>query len=361
MSDHQRSGQQRKWLKVLLTIMVAAVLGPAARAQALYPRAAWVANIRFGEHSVQAFVTIVDDHTLQVEHFTYDGTAPLVYFYLGASNSSPDFENGLQLEPLLDRPYNDESLTLTLPVGETLDGYNAIAVWCAEFMVNFGSASFMAPATMYERAGWVADIPLGLHLVEGQATIINDRIINVQHFSYDGTAPLVYFYLGATDNNDDFQNGLQIPPLLDRAYVDESLVLLLPEGTTLDGYEAIAVWCEQFSVNFGSASFINPLAAAGDEPVGPTRFALHANTPNPFNPATTVAFDLPSSEQVKLAVYDLTGRRVRLLLDQQMPAGRHRVRWSGRDDRGSRVASGMYLCCIQAGSFTATKRMMLVK
>jgi len=306
-------------------------------------------------------VTIVDARTLQVEHFTYDGTAPLVYFYLGASDSDPDFENGLQLEPLLDRSYNDESLTLTLPGGETLDGYNAISVWCAQFSINFSSASFMAPTAMYERAGWVADIPLGLHLVEGQATIINDHIIHVEHFSYDGTAPLVYFYLGATNNDEDFQNGLQVPPLLDRAYDDESLVLLLPDGTTLDGYGAIAVWCVQFSVNFSSASFVNPLVAVGDGPAGPSRFVLHANAPNPFNPATTVAFDLPSSEQVKLAVYDLTGRRVRLLVDEQMPAGWHRVRWHGRDDSGSRVASGMYLCSIQAGSFTATKRMTLLK
>jgi len=361
MSYRQGTGQRRRWLIPLLAIMVTMGLGQAARAQGLYSRAAWTGNIRFGEHSVQAFVTIVNDHTLQVEHFTYDGTAPLVYFYLGAGNTSPDFENGLQLDPLLDRPYNDESLTLTLPTGETLDGYNAIAVWCAEFMVSFGSASFAAPASMYERAGWMADIPLGMHLVEGQATIITDRIIDVQHFNYDGTDAMVYFHLGATNSDPDFQNGLQVPPRLHRVYADESLVLLLPDGTTLDGYGALAVWSEQLMANFGSGSFSNPLSAAGDGPVGPGRFALHGNVPNPFNPVTTVAFDLPASAPVQLAVFDLTGRQVRLLLDKQLPAGRHSVRWYGRDDRGSRVASGMYLCRIQAGSYSATRRMVLVK
>ena len=62
-----------------------------------------MADIPPGFHSVEALVTIIDEGTLQVEHFTYDGTAPLVYFYLGASDDDAAFENGLQLAPLLDR------------------------------------------------------------------------------------------------------------------------------------------------------------------------------------------------------------------------------------------------------------------
>jgi hypothetical protein len=348
-------------VKALLAGMVAAVLGQATQALALYPRAAWVADIPPGLHSVEALLTIVDQQTLQVEHFTYDGTAPLVYFYLGASDNDIDFENGLQLEPLLDRAYEDESLTLTLPEGETLDGYNAISVWCAQFSINFGSASFTAPATMYERAGWVANIPLGDHFVRGQATIITDRIIHVEHFSYDGTAPEVYFYLGATDNNDDFANGLQVPPLLNRAYNDEFLVLVLPDGTTLDGYGAIAVWCVRFSVNFGSASFVDPLVAVGDGPVGPVRFTLHGNTPNPFNPSTSILFELPASRHVRLTVFDAAGRHVATLMDEHRGAGRHHVTWKGQDDRGQPVASGIYVYRMEAGSYVETKRMALLK
>lgn len=90
-------------------------------------------------------MTIVDFQTLQIEHFTYDGTAPLVYFYLGASENDIDFENGLQLDPLLDRAYNNESLLITLPKGQSLDGYNAISVWCAAVNFNFSSATFVEP------------------------------------------------------------------------------------------------------------------------------------------------------------------------------------------------------------------------
>jgi hypothetical protein len=361
MSDHQGAGQHRKLVKVFVAAVVVTVLGQAGFARALYPRAAWEADIPSGAHSVEALVTIVNERTLQVEHFTYDGTAPLVYFYLGASDDDTAFENGLQLEPLLDRPYNDESLILNLPGGETLDGYNAISVWCAQFSVNFGSASFTAPTAMYERAGWVADIPLGFHLVEGQATIISDRIIHVENFTYDGTAPQVYFYLGATDNDDDFQNGLQVPPQLVRAYEDESLVLLLPEGTTLDGYGAISVWCVQVSVNFSSASFVNPMSAVEDWAVVPTRFALYANVPNPFNPATLISYSLPGDGFVSLVIYSVDGRVVQTLVHEQQPMGRYEIIWNGEDENGRRVASGTYLYRLNAGQFTEQRKMTLVK
>ena len=121
------------------------LLALAATAQAGYPRAGWVANVPPGDHDAQCIATIVDEVTIQVDHFTYDGTAPAVYFYLGATDSDPAFESGLQVPPLLDRAYDDESITLTLPAGQTLDGYTAISVWCAEFSVNFSSAPFEAP------------------------------------------------------------------------------------------------------------------------------------------------------------------------------------------------------------------------
>ncbi len=361
MSNPHGNGRQRTWVILSLAVLVAMGAGQAAKAGNLYARAAWTGSIRKGVHSVNATVTVVDDSTLQVEHFTYDGLGPLVSFYLGATNSSTDFQNGLQVGPLLDRAYADESLTLELPPGETLDGYGAISVWCVENVVSFGSASFTAPASLYARAGWMADLAPGQHLVAGQATIITDRIIDLQHFSYDGTAAMVFFHLGATDSDPDFQAGLQVPPVLNHVYADDHLVVLLPTGASLDGYGALAVWSEQLTADFGSGSFADPLSAVGDGPAGAAGFALHANVPNPFNPVTTVDFDLPASEQVELTVYDVAGRRVRRLLDETMPAGPHSVLWDGRDDHGARVASGTYLCHIRAGDYAATREMVLVK
>lgn len=206
-----------------------------------------------GSHFAEGSATILDDRTLQIDHFTYDGTAPLVYFYLGATDSQADFENGIPIGPLLDRAYVDETVFVQLPIGQTLDGYAAISVWCAQFDVNFSSASFV-PA--YARADGTTDVSVpGFHDVQGTPIILDERTIHVEHFSYDGTAPAVYFYLGVTDSEADFENGIPIGPQLTRAYVDESITVQLPAGQTLNGYGALSVWCVAAKADFGSGTF----------------------------------------------------------------------------------------------------------
>jgi hypothetical protein len=90
-------------------------------------------------------------------------------------------------------------------------------------------------------------------------------------------------------------------------------------------------------------------------------YALEPNYPNPFNPVTTIAFDLPSAQMVELCVYALDGRLVSRLVSGMMPAGRHEVIWNGRSGQGKTVASGTYLYRITAGTFTDTRRMVLIK
>ncbi len=90
--------------------------------------------------------------------------------------------------------------------------------------------------------------------------------------------------------------------------------------------------------------------------VTPKVYSLQQNYPNPFNPLTTISFALPQAGQVNLAVYDLQGRLVAQLVNGSRPAGVHEVTWDA-----SQQASGMYFCRIQAGDFTAIKKMMLVK
>jgi hypothetical protein len=95
--------------------------------------------------------------------------------------------------------------------------------------------------------------------------------------------------------------------------------------------------------------------------VVPMNFALHAPQPNPFNPATMVRFDLPTTGAVRLEVYDVVGQRVRVLVAGDLPAGVHQVTWDGRSEVGAPVSSGVYLCRLQAGSFTQARRMVLLK
>ena len=93
----------------------------------------------------------------------------------------------------------------------------------------------------------------------------------------------------------------------------------------------------------------------------PTHFALHEAVPNPFNPQTTLSFSLPTAVHVQLTIYDVNGRLVTTLLDEERGPDRHEVIWRGRDDQQREVASGVYFYRIEAGSFVETKRMVLVK
>jgi hypothetical protein len=93
----------------------------------------------------------------------------------------------------------------------------------------------------------------------------------------------------------------------------------------------------------------------------PTQFALHDAVPNPFNPQTKLSFALPSASHVTLTIYDVRGRHVTTLLDEDRGPGRYDVVWDGRDNRQQLVPSGVYLYRIEAGSFVQTKRMVLLK
>ena len=93
----------------------------------------------------------------------------------------------------------------------------------------------------------------------------------------------------------------------------------------------------------------------------PSAFALHGNYPNPFNPETTIVFDLPSRQSVQVVIYGLDGRRVAQLVTEPLPAGRQQLTWRGRDDQGRIVAAGLYLYRLLAGPWSATGKMNLVK
>ena len=74
-----------------------------------------------------------------------------------------------------------------------------------------------------------------------------------------------------------------------------------------------------------------------------------------------IGFELPQKETVRLSIYDLTGRRVALLVNGEKQAGKHQVVWNGTTDTGRAAPSGVYVYRLEAGSFTAVRRMLLLK
>ena len=100
---------------------------------------------------------------------------------------------------------------------------------------------------------------------------------------------------------------------------------------------------------------------AGRQPFVPGSYRLRQNYPNPFNPSTTIGFDIPSSGQVRLTVFDLLGRNVRTLLDDYRDPGSYQVNWDGRSDSGLPVVSGTYLFRLEAGTFHSSRKMLLLR
>jgi hypothetical protein len=93
----------------------------------------------------------------------------------------------------------------------------------------------------------------------------------------------------------------------------------------------------------------------------PEIFSFHQNYPNPFNPETRIRYDLPEETNVSILIYDLMGRQIRTLVNQQVSAGYHSVMWNATSDMGSPVSAGVYIYAIQAGKFRDVKKMILLK
>jgi hypothetical protein len=93
----------------------------------------------------------------------------------------------------------------------------------------------------------------------------------------------------------------------------------------------------------------------------PQKFELGQNTPNPFNPNTTIVFAVPRPAQVRVEVFNVLGQKVKTLANEFSKAGYKRVEWDGTDESGSVVASGIYLYRLTSGDFSETKKMLLLK
>jgi hypothetical protein len=114
---------------------------------------------------------------------------------------------------------------------------------------------------------------------------------------------------------------------------------------------------EDNNIGFRILSF---KGSVGVEPgvtsAGPLKYELVQNYPNPFNPTTEINYRLPVASNVNLAVFDLLGRQVSVLVDERKDAGNHSVRFDA-----SRLASGMYVYRLRAGDFVQTRKLLLLR
>ena len=93
----------------------------------------------------------------------------------------------------------------------------------------------------------------------------------------------------------------------------------------------------------------------------PNRIILYQNYPNPFNPFTKIKFEIQQKRRIKLEIFDVTGKLIRKLIDNEMNAGFHELFWDGKDAKGEQVHSGVYFYSLKNNNRVITKKMTLLR
>ncbi len=166
-------------------------------------------------------------------------------------------------------------------------------------------------------------------------------------------------------DNPDFTNPQIISEIQDTNYTIESE--LVP-GTTYfwkvlaRSWEGDSLWSSNtngFFIDYDATTDIETETNAK-----PEGFRLEQNYPNPFNATTVISYELPASAadySVLIRIYDLNGKLVATLINERQNPGQYRISWNATDDAGQTLPSGIYICSIRAGEFTATRKMVLLR
>jgi hypothetical protein len=104
-----------------------------------------------------------------------------------------------------------------------------------------------------------------------------------------------------------------------------------------------------------------PTEAGGNSLPAPASTRIASIYPNPFNPSTRIVFELRARSRVQLAIFDVSGRRIAVILDGEMGAGRHEAVWNGRTLSGGTAVSGIYFCVLRSGNAVETRKIVLVR
>ena len=286
---------------------------------------------------------------------------------------------------------NGDSLSITVMssdenVTPILEGYtlnlNLTANWhgTSEITVTVSDGEFDVTEVFVLNVISVNDTPADFSLIspvsEINIVLTNDNLTDTLHFEWsesmdvDGDSLTYEFesssdisFLGTIIQNSGTTSAWvlfsAIAGSMETEYVSGTWSVLVTDGIdTVDADNA------PFTLTLdGSALAIDP------DDLIPDVFALHQNYPNPFNPVTTLRYDLPENSHVNIMIYDIMGREVRSLVNNQQNAGFKSVLWDATNESGQPVSAGMYIYRISAGdpstnsghSFHSVKKMILLK
>jgi hypothetical protein len=257
---------------------------------------------------------------------------------------------------------------------------------------------------------WINRTPIGLppyyawtSRVIGDTVMANRKTYSLldRNISYQQASPqwlrqegsVVYEYRGSTANDDvlfDFSKKIGDTVCVRHTGGDSSIVILVDTGTTPAYGQSRKTWVYRESwiryVDFTMRYVVDSIGVSslhfydtdglvmlhgavidgiqygtltGLQSTGvgiPKEVVLSQNFPNPFNPSTTIKYELPKSAMVRLNVFDMLGREVSVIVNERRDAGVHEVKFDGAN-----LASGVYFYRLQAGDFTQTKRLLILK
>ncbi|XP_039308067.1 protein Skeletor, isoforms B/C isoform X2 [Solenopsis invicta] len=212
-------------------------------------------------HGIKGKVYAVDDATIFIKGFCYDGTGPDAYFWVGnTSQPNPDGyivpypETDKASDPRVLEAYNYTDVILRLPGGKRIRDIRWLSVWCRRFTVDFGDV-FIPPDLKVPKLQVLPEFSRLAHgLRSGNISILDSKTIYIPNLHYDGGGPDAYFWVGNGSEPTHF--GIKVPneagktvPL--RAYQGEDIEIVLPENLTVYDINWLAVWCVEYRHNFG--------------------------------------------------------------------------------------------------------------
>ena len=190
-----------------------------------------------------------------------------------------------------------------------------------------------------------------------QANSLSGVIYSLQEGS--PIAEAIIFATYSIDNDTVFVTGVSGPdgnywiPCMGSVYIE----------ITAEGYDTLVtnmVVSGDSLHNFYMIERENQLSVNSNVEV-PDQLILHHNYPNPFNPVTTLRYDLPEDAMVSITIYDMMGRIVKTMVNDDQTAGHKSIEWNATNNVGQPVSAGLYLYTIEAGEFRQTKKMVLLK
>ena len=155
---------------------------------------------------------------------------------------------------------------------------------------------------------------------------------------------------------------------IDGVYCDEIRLAgfdsftISPDPVVLSEGQQIEIFAYDEYLNY-SSEVVSAVVSLDEDVIGhqPANFTLHPAYPNPFNPSTTIQFDLEAPATVRVEIYDATGKYVTTLQDSQLDAGSHTITWFASDEDGHPVSSGVYHCRVLAGEFSQSIKMVFLE